>query len=184
MVDTTDYGPLKALIGTWTGDSGVDVAPEPVGEENNAYYETIIFSPGEDTDNAETQELAIVRYHQQVRRKSNNEVFHDQVGYWLWDTKAEQIVHTFTIPRGVSVIAGGSVVSTKDGLEFSVSAAKDDPDWGIIEAPFMRDNASSQSFKMILTVSGRSLKYEQTTVLNIYDRTFDHTDTNSLKRVD
>ena len=28
-----DYGPLAALIGTWRGDRGMDVAPDPDGGE-------------------------------------------------------------------------------------------------------------------------------------------------------
>ena len=32
-----DYGPLALLIGTWEGDKGVDIAPEPDGTENNPY---------------------------------------------------------------------------------------------------------------------------------------------------
>ena len=40
MNNTTDidYGPLAALIGTWEGDKGVDVAPEPDGTEEKLYY--------------------------------------------------------------------------------------------------------------------------------------------------
>ena len=36
-----DYGPLTNLIGTWNGDKGMDIAPEPDGTEHNPYYETI-----------------------------------------------------------------------------------------------------------------------------------------------
>ena len=28
-----DYGPLAGLIGTWKGDKGMDVSPEPEGTE-------------------------------------------------------------------------------------------------------------------------------------------------------
>ena len=46
--DTTpevDYGPLAGLIGTWKGDKGLDVSPEPDGKEENPFYETIVFEP-------------------------------------------------------------------------------------------------------------------------------------------
>jgi hypothetical protein len=76
-----DYGPLTALIGTWQGEKGLDVAPEPEGTEENPYYETIVFEAGGDVTNAEIQTLAIVRYRQVVHRKSNGEIFHDQIGY-------------------------------------------------------------------------------------------------------
>ncbi len=46
-----DYGPLAGLIGTWTGDKGVDVAPEPEGESRSPYFETITFeAAGDVTD--------------------------------------------------------------------------------------------------------------------------------------
>ncbi|MFL0797458.1 MAG: heme-binding beta-barrel domain-containing protein [Cellvibrionaceae bacterium] len=184
MNDTADYGPLAALIGRWEGEQGTDIAPEPDGTENNPYYEFIEFYGEDDTDNAETQELVIVRYHQQVRRKSNGKVFHDQVGYWLWDKDANQVVHSFTIPRGVAVIAGGQAEKITDGYQLRVKAKKGDLDWGVLETPFMRDNASTTGFEMELTVTSDTLNYMQTTTVDIYGREgFEHTDTNTLKRV-
>ena len=58
-----DYGPLQGLIGVWQGSDGMDVAPEPSTDDHNPYYETITFEAAGDVDNAETQELAVVRYH-------------------------------------------------------------------------------------------------------------------------
>ncbi len=185
MSDECDYGPLGGLIGRWEGDEGRDIAPEPDGEENNPYYEFIEFYGEQDTDNAETQELMIIRYYQQVRRKSNNNVFHDQVGYWLWDKESDQVVHSFTIPRGVAVIAGGKAEKIEGGYCFTVKAAKGNTDWGVLETPFMRDNASTKEFKMEMTLTRDRLNYRQTTVVDIYGKQgFQHTDTNILKRVD
>ncbi len=61
-----DYGPLAPLIGTWKGDKGMDVAPEPDGAEDSPYYETIIFEDIGVVTNAERQDLAVLRYHQVV----------------------------------------------------------------------------------------------------------------------
>ena len=36
--ENVDYGPLAALIGVWEGNKGVDIAPEPNGEETNPYF--------------------------------------------------------------------------------------------------------------------------------------------------
>ena len=36
-----DYGPLAGLIGSWRGEKGMDVSPEPDGEERSPFYETI-----------------------------------------------------------------------------------------------------------------------------------------------
>ncbi len=80
-----DYGPLRQLIGTWTGRGGLDIAPEPDGTERNPYFETIVFETGGDVTNAESQDLAFIHYRELVQRESNDEVFHDQTGYWIWD---------------------------------------------------------------------------------------------------
>ena len=44
MSDSVNYGPLESLIGVWKGNKGVDVAPEPTGEENTPYHETLTFT--------------------------------------------------------------------------------------------------------------------------------------------
>ncbi len=62
MQDELDYGPLKELIGTWHGDRGMDIAPEPDGAEENPYFETITFTAVGDVTNAESQLLAAVHY--------------------------------------------------------------------------------------------------------------------------
>ena len=42
-IDGVDYGPLTLLVGAWRGDKGMDVAPEPDGEEQSPYYESLVF---------------------------------------------------------------------------------------------------------------------------------------------
>jgi hypothetical protein len=184
VIDGIDYGPLAALVGTWKGDKGVDLAPEPDGDERNPYYETIVFELAEDVDNAEEQNLAIARYHQVVSRKSNDKVFHDQVGYWLWDSSSNGIVETFVIPRGVGVVAEGTLASPDDltkELVFEVSA---DGSSGITQSQFMLKKARTTGFTHTLTVTGDEMRYKQTTLLDIYGKeSYEHTDMNTLQRV-
>ena len=125
VIDGVDYGPLAVLVGTWKGDKGVDVAPEPDGDERNPFYETIVFEAAGDVTNAEEQTLAIVRYHQVVTRKSNDEVFHDQIGYWLWDASNNGIVETFVIPRGVGVAAEGTAAAPADAASTQTCFGED-----------------------------------------------------------
>ena len=115
MNDTeVDYGPLVELVGVWQGDKGMDIAPEPDGTEENPYYETITFTAGGDLSNAESQVLSNLHYRRIVRRKSNDEIFHDQTGYWIWDARENVIMHSFVIPRAVGVLAGGHYNGEKD----------------------------------------------------------------------
>lgn len=183
IIEGVNYGPLACLVGSWKGDKGVDVAPEPDGEEKNLYYETILFEAIGDVSNAEEQVLSVLRYHQVVSRKSNDEVFHNETGYWMWDPQTDIIMQSFTIPRGVCVLAGGKAsVSASKETVLVVKALKDDADWAIIESPFMRDNASTREFSHSITIDGDKLVYEETTIVDIYGKVFDHTDRNRMQR--
>ena len=183
--ESINYGPLIELIGVWKGNKGLDVAPEPDGVENNPYYETITFTAADDVTNAESQVLAAIHYRQIVQRKSNDKVFHDETGYWMWDEKAGTIMHSLTIPRAVSLLAGGSHNGKreKDGnFSLEVSASLNDKDWQIIQSPFMRDNAQTTEFHHQITVGNGKLSYSETTIVEIYGKTFEHTDQNELTR--
>jgi hypothetical protein len=181
--DVVDYGPLTGLIGTWKGDKGMDVSPEPDGVEENPFYETIEFEAAGNVTNAESQSLAIVRYHQVVTRKSNDEVFHDEIGYWLWDAENQVVMHSLAIPRGVTLVAGGSYTGDANAspVELEVRAA-DGEEWGISQSPFMRDNARTLEFRHRVVLAGDTLNYHETTVLEIYGKRFDHTDASELIR--
>lgn len=180
-----DYGPLKELIGTWQGDKGIDIAPEPDGTENNPYYESITFTAVGDVTNAESQVLAALHYRQTVQRKSNDEVFHDETGYWMWDAEAGIIMHSLTIPRAVSVLAGGThsgKVEDDGSIVLQVSAALNDKDWQIIQSPFMQVTARTTEFRHRITLKNATLSYSETTIVEIYGKLFEHTDENELVR--
>lgn len=184
-VEEIDYGPLAGLIGTWTGDKGMDIAPEPEGVEKNPYFETITFEAIGDVTNAETQTLAVLHYRQIVSRKSDNNVFHDETGYWMWDPKTSTVIHSLTIPRAVCVLAGGKYAGETDeagNILLKVEASLDSRDWSIIQSPFMRDKARTTSFRQQVALGPDTLSYTETTMLHIYGRAVEHTDSNELTR--
>jgi len=184
-ISEVDYGPLTELIGVWQGDKGMDIAPEPDGTEENPYYETLTYTAGGDVTNAESQILSIVHYRQIVTRKSTNRVFHDETGYWLWDTREQVIMHSLVIPRAVCLLAGANYTERRDernNLIIEVSASVDDKDWGIIQSPFMQKNARTTAFKQKITVGNGKMAYSETTMLDIYGKPFEHTDQNELIR--
>jgi hypothetical protein len=180
------YGPLEGLIGTWTGDQGKDLAPEPDGTEHNAYTETISFTQTGGVDNAETQELVALHYHLEVQRIPDGKKIHNQTGYWIWDSAAQIVMHSFTIPGALCVIAGGSYNGEKDkdgAIVLEVSASLNHSDWPIIQSPFLRENALTTEFRQRLTIGAGCLSYQQTTLVDIYGReSFEHTDENVLQR--
>ncbi|WP_082880433.1 MULTISPECIES: glutamate synthase-related protein [unclassified Oleiphilus] len=184
--ESVDFGPLEAMIGTWEGDKGLDVAPLPgTQKEDSPYFERIVVERVGDVENAKQQTLAIVRYHQVVRRQSNGEIFHDELGYWMWDAEQKIVMHSLQIPRAVGLLAGGSYDSnagTPGKIKLFVQAKDGDADWGIVQSPFMQKNARTIAFRHEVTIEGDTLSYSETTVLDIYGKTFDHTDANVLTR--
>lgn len=178
-----NYGPLQGLIGTWKGDRGLDIAPEPDGVEESPYYEIITFEGAGDLSNAEKQKLLIVRYHQEVFRKSNDEQFHDQFGYLTWDPATDGITHTFIIPRGVGVVAEGSAEFSGDKLTIKLDAPEAEASLYIAQSRFMNENARTVSFTQTLVLEGDKLTYDEHTILDIYGRpAFDHIDKSELIR--
>ena len=51
-----------------------------------------------------------------------------------------------------------------------------------MQSPFMRAKARTVAFRHRVVVDGDTLKYDETTVVDIYDRRLEHTDTNTLTR--
>ncbi len=186
MADNNDkefFGPLYPLIGVWQGDNGMDVAPEPDGEEMSPYFETITISPVGDATNAEEQTLVCVSYTQVVSRKSNGQVFHHQIGYFFFEKKTNEVLYSLTIPRAVSVLAKGKATVSGSKTEISVHADAADKNYGILESSFMSAKASTRAFEMKLTVDGDTLSYSMNTSVDIYgQKNFAHTDENTLKR--
>lgn len=183
MGKNDEYGPLAGLIGNWEGDKGMDVAPDPNGSEQNPYYETITFQAVGGVTNAEAQHLLALHYRQIVRRKADDQIFHDETGYWMWDAQAQTVMHSLAIPRGVLVLAGGSYQSSSGSageIILDVVAKLGDPSWTIIQSPFMLEKAKTVEFRHKVTLSKGRLVYFETTIIDIYGKIFEHTDQNEL----
>ncbi|MFD1292923.1 heme-binding beta-barrel domain-containing protein [Lutibacter holmesii] len=182
-VTEINYGPLKEFIGVWKGDKGMDIAPESDGTEENPYYETITFEEGGDLTNGEEQVLAVLHYRRIVKRKSNDGIFHDETGYWMWDAKENVIMHSLNIPRAVSLLAGVKLTDAnyKNGkLSIDISAGIENNDWGIVQSPFMKEKALTKNYRQVIEIENGKMTYAETTMLDIYGREFEHTDKNEL----
>lgn len=182
-IDPTNYGPLTQLIGTWQGDKGVDVSPEDDGPETNQYQEELVFEPVKDVDNAEEQELVVLRYKQTVTRIRDGKLIHTEAGFYSWEAGSKLLIKSFSIPRGVALVAGGSIETDGNRISYQVNAAKHNSDWGIIESPFMQQKATTKDYQFNMQIVEGKLNYQQTMNLRIYDRDFEHTDENTLSKV-
>ena len=131
--------------------------------------------------------LAVLYYRQIVTRKEDNAVFHDECGYWTWDAATGTVTHSLSIPRAVTLLAGGEYKgeTTADGRTvLDVAANLGDEHWGIVQSPFMRKNATTTAFSHHIEVGDGKLSYHETTTLDIYGKIFEHTDGNELTRVE
>ena len=94
-------------------------------------------------------------------------------------------METMRLGSGAAALDGGASAGTSSGaaaIVLEVAAKLGDPDWGIVQSPFMRDNASTVAFRHTVTIDGNRLSYHETTSLEIYGRKFEHTDENELVR--
>ena len=179
-----DYGPLTLLIGHWTGAKGLDVAPSKDGCIDEPYSETLVFEPLGDVTNASEQTLVLLRYHQVVSRLSDGEVFHNETGYFSWDHERQVICQSLTIPRGLSLLAEGTILSAShEQVSLAFQSSIDDAHWSIVQSPFMTSKATTRRFTRQLDVTPNALKYTQCASLEIYGDEFEHTDENVLIRV-
>jgi len=177
-------GPLGPLAGVWQGDRGMDVAPSPDrGVEQNAYRERLVLEPIGRVENHE-QVLYGLRYATTAWRIGEADAFHEEVGYWLWDADRRQAMRTFLVPRGVSVLAGGSV--EPDAASFVLRAELGSPTYGICANPFLDAEFKVVRYEVAIRVEAPDrFSYEEDTQLRLagHEDVFHHTDRNTLTRV-
>ena len=179
-----DLGPLAALAGIWEGKKGDDTAPsDDRGTEKNKYRERIAFDPIPPVNNHE-QTLYGLRYSTTAWRVGEKDPFHEELGYWLWDAKAKQVLRCFLVPRGISVIAGGTV--EPDAKSFEISADVGSETYGICSNLFLNEEFKTVKYLLKVTIHGdQSFSYEEDTQIKIKGQAeiFHHIDKNTLTRV-
>jgi hypothetical protein len=179
-----NLGPLQQLVGVWEGGTGDDLAPgDDRGIENNKYREHLVLEPlGAPVANHE-QTLYGLRYFTQVTRLSETEPFHEEVGYWLWNPKENQVIKCVTVPRGVVLLAGGPA-----GLEaksFKLKAELGSPTFGICSNPFLDVEFQTVRFELDVKINeDGSFSYDQNTAIKIkgQPKIFEHRDKNTLRK--
>lgn len=179
-----NLGPLAALAGVWVGDKGDDLAPDDDrrGIENNKFRERMTFEPFGPTDNHE-QKLWGLRYTTTAWRIGAPDPFHEEMGYWLWDPKAKQVMRCFLVPRGIALIAGGTAEA--NAKSFEMKAELGSPIYGICSNPFLDEEFKTVKYTcMVSCTDGETLTYDSDTWIQIKGQKelFRHRDRNTLKR--
>ena len=179
-----NLGPLKSLAGIWEGEKGDDIAPsKDRGVENNKFRERITFESMGPVNNHE-QALFGLRYSTTAWKLGSESPFHEESGYWLWDGKEKQVLRCFIVPRGITILAGGTV--EPQAKTFQLSAEAGSETYGICSNLFLDREFKTVRYELKVTVhDANSFSYEEDTQLKIkgQDDLFHHTDQNTLKKV-
>jgi hypothetical protein len=111
-------------------------------------------------------------------------MFHDQVGYWLWEPATGTVFQTLSIPRAqVAMAIGHAAVDTKT---FRLEAVRGSETNGIVSNPFLEHSFRTLRFAIEVTLHPNGTwSYEQDTVLVIpgIADPFHHTDRNTLTKI-
>lgn len=178
-----NLGPLTPLAGIWEGTTGVDVHPVVEGSKTQAYVERYELHPIDPQTNG-PQYFYGLRYHTHITKPNDVEMFHDQVGYWLWNPVDQTVTLTLAIPRGQVAMASGPVAP--DATTFTLRAERGSTVDGICSNPFLERAFTTTSFEITVTVNpDGTWEYDETTMLNVLgrDEPFEHTDRHHLHRV-
>lgn len=178
-----NLGPLTPMAGTWEGTAGDDVHPVVEGSHTDAFVERYELQPIDPQTNG-PQYFYGLRYHTHITRPGEVEMFHDQVGYWLWNPVEQTVTLTIAIPRAQVALASGKVAA--DATSFTLRAERGDTAYGICSNPFLERAYTTSSFEITVTINADGTwGYDETTILHVLGRhePFEHTDRHLLQRV-
>jgi len=179
-----NLGPLTRMAGVWEGTRGLDVKPKAEGPKKQAFVERISLQPIDPVTNG-PQLLYGLRYHTHITKPGLAKTYHEQVGFWLWEPATSTVMHTLTIPRGQTAMAGGTVAP--DAAHFELTATQGLETWGICSSPFLNEAFRTTAFRIAVTYNDDGTwGYEEDTVLQILGQAepFHHTDRNLLRKVE
>ena len=178
-----EFGPLAGLIGEWEGE-GIDVAYAHSRGKiwETPYREKTSFKPFGPVDNGK-QSLMGLDYRSAMWRDDEANPFHTEIGYWLWDAAAGQVMRCFMVPRGSVVFGGGSAVATDTTFKLHAEFGK--LDYGIMSNPYLNGAAKVTDYDCTVSSDGGVYTYDQTTWLDQAESggRFAHTDKATCKKI-
>jgi hypothetical protein len=178
-----NLGPLRPLAGIWEGDEGIDIAPSANGAAEHRFRERMIFEPMGPVQNG-PQTLYGLRYATTAWPLGEQDAFHEEQGYWLWEPAERQIMRCFIVPRGVTVNAGGTAAADANAFELFADVGSEL--YGITSNPYLGKTKRTVRYELQVTIhaDGR-FSYAEDTQLEIdgQQALFHHTDSNTLTKV-
>jgi len=180
-----EWGPLAGLVGTWeSGWTGLDVAfHNDKGKiAETPYRETTTFKPFGPVDNG-AQSLYGLDYRTAAWKEGEENPFHTEVGYWMWDGNNNQVMRCFLIPRASALIAGATV--EPNATSFKLASVLGSNTYGILSNKYLDEIAKTTRFDVTVTIHANTFSYDETTVVEHqkHPTIIMHTDRNTLTRV-
>lgn len=178
-----NLGPLSRLAGIWEGHRGVDLNPKADGPEQRSYYERIEMQPIDAQANG-PQLFYGLRYHVHINTREEQNTFHDQVGYWLWEPATGLILQSLAIPRGQIAIAAGH--AEPSATKLVLKAERGQTEYGICSTTFLELAFRTDSYRIEVEFhSDGSWSYVSDTTLQVrgQDEPFLHRDRNTLTKI-
>ncbi|WP_452596798.1 heme-binding protein [Pontimicrobium sp. MEBiC01747] len=148
------YGPLSGLIGTWSGNQGVNLIAVPDQKGSFTllvapYYETLtvtaLSSPTPNRGLKTIENIPTLMYSLMIHDATNNELMHAENGIWELldgskDNDGYNLARISTVPHGDAIMALGNATETKGrpniDSNLSSSPVLDFPTFGYGEAVY------------------------------------------------
>jgi hypothetical protein len=138
-------GPLAQLVGAWEGEKGHDITADPGNTTEKLYRETMSFEP---VGPIGPQELYGLRYSTfaWAYGEPEEKPIHQELGFWFWSEKDQQLTRCFTNQDGVAINAGGPCASTANSFELAAEVGADV--YGIASSPFLNNGCKTIAYKL------------------------------------
>jgi hypothetical protein len=145
------------------------VKPKADGPKKQAFVERIELQPLDPVTNG-PQLLYGLRYHTYITKPGLTKLYHDQVGYWLWEPAAGTVIQTLTIPRGQTAMAVGK--ASADSRRFELVAKRGTEVYGICSNPFLEYAFKTVEYRIQVTINDDGTwSYDEDTLLMIRGQT-------------
>jgi hypothetical protein len=183
MTNPELWGPLAGLAGEWAGDQGLDVSfHNATGRSTETKYrEHVTFAPFGPVDNG-SQQLYGLDYRMAAWRAGEPNPFHTEIGYWLWEAATGHVMRCFMVPRGTTLLAGGTAKA--DDVSFSLEANVGSEVYGILSNHYLAAHARTIKYRCVVSVNDGTFSYDScTTYVHAVGGEIAHTDRNTLRRV-
>ena len=180
-----EWGPLGLMAGEWESKSGgLDTSFSHAKGKvlGTPYREKCSMKPFGPVDNG-SQHLYGLDYKSAMWRNDEENPFHTEVGYWLWDGATGEIMKGFVVPRGITTLAGGT--ASADATGFTLRAELGHKLYSIGENQYLGTHASTLSYEVTITLGEGTWSYAESTMLRMKEMAdlLPHTDHNTMHKV-